>query len=81
MTKDLYEKRDMVASFFDAATTDTERKAILSDFSVDYMLWGTAERELGHFDPSSVSYLLPCFTAPRATVYCVLETPLTITEP
>jgi hypothetical protein len=81
MTKDLYEKQDMAASFFNAATTDSERKVILSDFSVDYVLWGTAEQELGDFDPSSVSYLSPCFTAPKATVYCVQETQLAITGP
>jgi hypothetical protein len=81
MTKDLYDKRDMVASFFDVATTDVEREVILSDFSVDYVLWGTAERALGDFDPSSVSYLSPCFTATEATVYCVQETQLATTEP
>jgi len=81
MTKDLYEKRDMVASFFEATTTDSERKAILSEFSVDYVLWGTAERELGEFDPSSVPYLSSCFTAPEATIYCVQETQLAITKP
>jgi hypothetical protein len=81
MTKDLHEKQGIVASFFDATTTDAERKAVLSDFSVDYVLLGTAERELGDFDPSSVSYLSPCFTAPEATVYCVQETQLAITGP
>jgi len=81
MTKDLHEKHNLVASFFDVTTTDAERKAVLSDFGVDYVLWGTAERELGEFDLSSVSYLSPCFTAPKATVYCVQETQLAITEP
>jgi uncharacterized membrane protein len=80
MTKDLYQKRDMVASFFDSTTTDSERKAILSDFGVDYVLWGAAERRLGEFDPVDASYLVPCFTAPEATVYCVQEAQLVIIE-
>ena len=58
---------------------DSERRAILSDFSVDYVLWGTAEREMGDFDPSSVSYLAPCFTAPEVAVYCVNDAQLTMT--
>ena len=81
MTKDLYRKQDMVRSFFDVTTTDLERKAILSDFSVDYVLWGTAERKLGGFDPASVPYLSPCFKASGASVYCVQEAQLAITEP
>jgi hypothetical protein len=81
MTKDLYEKQDMVSSFLDAATTDSKRKAILSDFGVNYVLWGTAEQELGEFDLSSVPYLEPCFTAPKANVYCVQETQFATTEP
>lgn len=81
MTKDLYEKRAMATAFFDVVTTDAERKAILSDFGVDYVLWGTAERALGRFDPSSASYLSPCFVAPEATVYCVQETSLAIPGP
>jgi len=78
MTKDLHEKQDMVASFFDADTADSERRAVLLEFGVDYVLWGTAERALGDLDPSSASYLVPCFTAPMATVYCVQEALLTL---
>ena len=71
MTKDLYEKRHIVASFFDTTTTDAQRQTVLSDFGVDYVLWGTAEQALGDFDPSTVPYLAPCFKATAATVYCV----------
>jgi len=81
MTKNLYKKRKMVASFFDATVTDKERKAILSDFGVDYVLWGIAERGLGEFDLSRVSYLSPCFKAKKASVYCVQQSRLAVTAP
>jgi hypothetical protein len=81
MTKDLYAKRGMVTSFFDAVTTDAERRAILLNYSVDYVLQGTAERALGSFDLPSAPYLSPCFVALQATVYCVQDAELGITEP
>jgi hypothetical protein len=80
MTKDLHEKQDLVKSFFDAEAADSERRAVLSEFGVDYVLRGVVERRQGEFDPASVAYLAPCFVAPEATVYCVRETQLVLTE-
>ncbi len=71
MTKDLHQKQAMVAAFFDATTPDDERRAILERFSVDYVLWGTAERKLGDFAPGNAPYLQERFAAPHASVYCV----------
>jgi hypothetical protein len=73
MTKDLYEKQQMVRDFFEMETLDEGRQAILREFSVDYVLWGSTERALGDYDPTEAAYLEPCFTSPRATVYCVRE--------
>jgi hypothetical protein len=73
MTKDLYEKQRMVQDFFEIETPDEERQAIVLDFSVDYVFWGSTERALGDYDPAEAVYLEPCFTSPRATVYCVQE--------
>lgn len=68
MTKDLHQKQAMVAAFFSDATPDAERREILARFSVDYVLWGTAEQAWG--DIGDVPYLQECFLAPRARVYC-----------
>ena len=73
MTKDLYEKQRMVRDFFDVETLDEERQAILREFSVDYVFRGSTERALGDYDPAEAVYMEPCFTSPRATVYCVQE--------
>ena len=73
MTKDLYEKRAMVASFFSQDGTDEDRRFVLSSFAVDYVIWGQQERELGSFDPSQAAYLSPCFVGGQASVYCVVQ--------
>jgi hypothetical protein len=73
MTKDLYEKQRMVQEFFEVKTPDEERRAILREFSVDYVFRGSTERALGDYDPAEAVYMEPCFTSPRATVYCVQE--------
>jgi hypothetical protein len=73
MTKDLYEKQRMVQDFFETDSLDSERQAIIREFSVDYVLMGVEERALGDYDPAEAAYLEPCFTSPQATVYCVRE--------
>ena len=73
MTKDLYEKQRMVQEFFDTETPDSDRQAIIQEFSVDYVLLGVEERAIGDYDPGQAGYLEPCFKSPKATVYCVQE--------
>jgi len=80
MTKDLYEKQQMVRDFFEMETSDEERQAVLRVFSVDYVFRGSAERALGEYDPAEAVYLEPCFTSARATVYCVQEKLLAQTQ-
>jgi hypothetical protein len=73
MTKDVYQKQEIVEGFFNLDTTDDERQAILQAFSVDYVFVGVEERALGDYDPATSIYLEACFTMPQATVYCVRE--------
>jgi hypothetical protein len=80
MTKDLYEKQQMVRDFFEMETSDEERQAVVREFSVDYVFRGSAERALGEYDPAEAVYLEPCFTSARATVYCVQEKLLAQTQ-
>ena len=80
MTKDLYEKKQMVWDFFDADTADDRRQAIIREFSVDFILMGVEERASGDYDPGTAVYLEPCFTSPQASVYCVREQELSRIE-
>lgn len=71
MTLDLYRKQDIVKQFYDAAWPDTERRKILVEFQVRYVLWGQAERKLGSLDLTMLPYLYPVFTGPNVTLYRV----------
>ncbi len=46
-----------IASFYDARTDDSQRRALLERFGVAYVYWGPAERKLGDWAPVSASYL------------------------
>ncbi|MBK9050744.1 MAG: hypothetical protein IPL78_07460 [Chloroflexi bacterium] len=70
-TLDFFGKTEMVNSFFDPDITDPTRQAILSEFSVDYVLYGPAEQALGTFDPAAASYLTPVFTSSTTQVFQV----------
>lgn len=70
-TVDFFNKSDMVGQFFAPTTTDTQRQKILADYSVDYVFYGPAERQIGQFDPNSVPYLQVVHTLPTVTIYQV----------
>ena len=71
MTADVYNKQEMVQSFFNPSTPDEERRSILQQFDVRYVLYGAGERELGHPSLNAVPYLKEVFSAPGAIVYRV----------
>jgi hypothetical protein len=70
-TVDFYDKRNRVASFFDAATPDEERAETLYAFGVDYVFYGPAERALGDHNPANTPWLALTFSAPQVDVYSV----------
>jgi hypothetical protein len=70
-TLDFYGKRDNVEAFFNPATDDAQRQAILNEFGVDYVIYTPEEQALGAFDPASVPYLENVFSSGSATVYAV----------
>jgi hypothetical protein len=72
-TLDFFAKRDAVAHFFDAAASDDEREAILTNSEVSYVIQGPAERSLGGFDPSRSAMLERAFETPSVSVYRVHE--------
>jgi hypothetical protein len=70
-TVDYYGKTAMVVKFFDGATSDADRQAILRQYGVDYVFYGPAERALGGYDPSRTLFLRPAYADGAVTVYQV----------
>ncbi len=70
-TVDFYAKRDFVADFFRPETADSRRREVLAQFSVDYVLYGPAERALGAYDPAQSPWLCRVFAAEGVQVYAV----------
>jgi hypothetical protein len=57
------EKRALVTRFFDAATDDAWRRDLLSEYGVDWVFWGPAERRLGDFNPGQAAWMTPVYDA------------------
>jgi len=57
------EKKALVALFFAEATDDVWRCDLLSEYGVDWVLWGPAEQGLGTFDLRAASYLRRVYEA------------------
>ena len=70
-TVDWQRKMDQVERFYYTATDDTWRVALLRDYRIAYVFWGTGERDLGAFDPEGASYLERVFANETARVYRV----------
>jgi len=71
-TVDAARKEAEVRRFFDGGTADAWRQQLLARYSVDYVLWGPEERDLGSFDPRAVPYLDAVHEGGYA-IYRVLE--------
>ncbi|MBN2302893.1 MAG: hypothetical protein JXQ72_00360, partial [Anaerolineae bacterium] len=69
------DRQDDVERFFDAATPESERIALLDRLGVDFVYVGEDERELGDFAPESVDYLVPVFVGREARLYRVALRP------
>jgi hypothetical protein len=70
-TLDFYGKRDSVAAFFNSATADADRLALLQTYGVDYVVYTPQEATLGDYDPATASYLDEVFADGSARVYAV----------
>jgi hypothetical protein len=68
----LEDKRVRVARFYAAESTEAERRALLDDGRIRYVLVGPHERVLGDFDAGSVDYLALAYRAGAYAVYRVL---------
>jgi hypothetical protein len=70
-TLDFYGKRDAVAQFFDAATSDADRQRILQQYRVTYVFYSPEEAKLGTFDPAGAGYLESVYAEGDVQVYAV----------
>ncbi len=67
------EKRAAAEKFFDAATDDAWRVALLREYRIAYVFWGKAERDLGAFEPERASYLQRVLANEVVQIYRVRE--------
>ncbi len=70
-TLDYARKTAQVRSFFDAATPDEARRALVREGHIHWVLVGPDERALGAFDPSRAPYLRLVFDADDVALYRV----------
>ncbi len=75
-TINVQQKRAAAIRFYSSAD-DVERRRLLQDYSVQYVVHGPRERAIGGFDPLRVSYLQLVFRDQDVAIYRVmLERPL-----
>ena len=63
------EKKQALERFFDAATDDGWRQALLEEYGVDYVFYGPRERGLGDWDPDEAGYLTPILVQDGYAIY------------
>ena len=51
------EKQRLVGQFFDTATSDSWRQALLAEYEIEYLFYGPNERALGNFSPVAAPYV------------------------
>ncbi|MBN1582366.1 MAG: hypothetical protein JXA89_16790 [Anaerolineae bacterium] len=66
------EKKEMVARFFNRATGDTWRRALLAEYGIAYVIVGPRERELGEYDPGAAACLSEVYANSDYAIYRVL---------
>ncbi len=55
------DKAALVSRFFDAATPDAWRRALLRQYGIDYLYYGPNEQQQGNFQPGDAPYLTPVY--------------------
>ena len=70
-TIDFEAKRQQVNDFFCAATLDAERRALLQEYGVAYVLHGPNERAVGGFEPQDAGYLTQVAAFGQYAIYSV----------
>jgi len=64
-------KLPRVAAFYNANTSDDERRVLLAEAGIDFVLFGPREAALGGYDPRGAPYLAWRFEVGRYAIYAV----------
>ena len=64
-------KKQLAEVFFQDSTTDDFRRDLLTEYGIDYIFHGPAERQVGQFDPSTAPYLTSVYDEPSVAIYRV----------
>jgi hypothetical protein len=75
-TMDYYTKQRDVSLFFNASTSDSFRRALIDQYGIGYIFFGSPERELGSYDPTRSAFLEKVFSNSTVTIYGVSPRPL-----
>jgi uncharacterized membrane protein len=67
------EKQALMRRFFDASTGDAWRQDLLKNYSIDYVFWGPAERQVGEFDPRDAAYLRAIYDVDGYMIFEVVQ--------
>lgn len=73
MTMDFSHKQERVYDFFNSATPDAHRLAMIQEYGIRYVFFGPAERQLGGYDPATTSWLELAFSASQVDIYRVKD--------
>ena len=65
-------KEPRVAAFYQSATSESERRALLADGRIAYVIFGPPERALGDFNPEAADYLRWQFSAGDYSIYTAI---------
>lgn len=70
-TVDFYSKVKLVNAFYSSQTDDRQRQTILEQYEIDYVIYGSAERKLGHYRPASSPLLQKVYDSSEVDIYRV----------
>lgn len=68
----LTQKQPRVTAFYQADTAEADRRQLIEEGDIDWVLFGPHERALGDFDPATASYLTQRFASGDYAVYQVI---------
>jgi len=71
-TVDFLNKRDLVELFYKGRMAAADRRKLLSDYGIDYVFLGPAERAIGDYQPAEDEYLNLEYSTSKVSIYQVV---------
>jgi hypothetical protein len=72
-TVDYFGKELIVDEFYSTVMNDNERKDLLKRFSIDFVFYGPAERQVGDYPISDLKYLEKVYSSGQVDIFRVVE--------